>query len=112
MLKRLGSYLFYGWMAFSLAFALWGLSQQFSLPWLGVVLAAGAPLLNHFFPFDRDRSLNMKVHLPLVSLLVMLGVAWVLLTISERGWPLWLALGSLGCFLLNTYWASQDNDSR
>ena len=111
-MKRCCSFLFFGWMVFAVVFALWSLVEQFAFPWLGVLLAAGAPLVNHFYPYDRDRSMNMKVHLPLVSLFVMLGVAWVLLTIPERGWPLWLVLGTLGSFLLNTYWLGTDSSAR
>ncbi|WP_461481729.1 hypothetical protein [Porticoccus sp.] len=108
-LKRTCGMLFLGWMGFSAAFALWSLAAQFAWPWLGVLLAASAPLVNHFWPYDRGRSMNMKVRLPLVSLLVMIGVAWVLLTVPERGRPLWLLLGTLGSFLLHTYWAGGDD---
>lgn len=108
-MKRLCSWLFLAWMLFSLGFAVVALTREYTLPWLGVILSAGAPLLNRLFPFDRGLSLNMKVKMPLVSLFVMLGVAWVLLTVPERSWPLWLVLGTLGSFLLNTYWADADD---
>lgn len=110
-MKRLCSKLFALWMGFSLGFSLWAMVQDFALPWLGVALSAAAPLVNRLWPFDRGFSLNMKVKMPLVSLFVMLGVAWVLLTVPERGWPLWLVLGTLGSFLLDTYWASSDDVS-
>ena len=85
------------------------LLSEFSLPWLGVLLSAGAPLANRLVPFDRGFSMNMKVKMPLVSLFVMLGLAWVLLTVPEQSWALWLVLGTLGSFLLDTYWASADD---
>jgi len=109
VLKRVCSYLFLAWMLASTAIALVALLREFALPWLGVLLSAAAPLVNRVLPFDRGFSMNMKVKMPLVSLFVMLGVAWVLLTVPERSWPLWLVLGTLGSFLLDTYWASQDD---
>jgi len=109
--KRLCAVLFQGWMGVAVAIAAWSLFQQFSLPWLGVLLTSAAPLVNRIWPYDANVSVNSKVRLPLVSLMVMLGVAWVLLTISDRSWPLWLALGSLGSFLLHTYWAINDDVS-
>jgi len=110
-MKRWFSRGFMGWILFSALFALVAVVREFSLPWLGVLLASVPPLVNRVFPFDRGISLNSKLRRPLVSLLVMLGVAWVLLTVPERGWPLWLVLGTLGSFLLNTYWANADDDA-
>ncbi len=108
-MKRVCSWLFVAWMLGSLVFALVTLVSEFALPWLGVILSAGAPLVNRLLPFDRGFSMNMKVKMPLVSLFVMLGVAWVLLTVPERSWALWLVLGTLGSFLLDTYWANTDD---
>ena len=118
-MKKLFSTAFYSWLFVALCFALFsclinagrvGLSvhvdQGFDVAWFGVLLAALAPLLNKLWVYDNDDSINTNVRLPKVSLLVMMGVAWVLLTISDRGWPLWFVLGILGGFLLNTYWAT------
>ena len=110
-MKRLCAILFQSWMALAAAISLWMLFQRFSLPWLGVLLASAAPLLNRILPYDHISSMNSKVRLPLVSLMLMLGVAWVLLTVSDRGWALWLVLGTLGSFLLHTYWATNDDAS-
>ncbi len=118
-MKKLFSIAFYSWLIVALCVALLAalmnagftdvetdLEHGFDIAWLGVFVAALAPLLNKFWIYDDDASMNTKVHLPKVSLLVMIGVAWVLLTVSERGWPIWFVLGILGGFLLNTYWAS------
>lgn len=82
----------------------------FDIAWLGVLLAALAPLINWRWPYDDGLSMSDKVKLPKVSLLVMLGVAWVLLTVSDRGWSLWWVLGILGGFMLNTYWSETGED--
>ncbi len=119
-MKKLFSIIFYAWLTASLGCALiysamfysttsFG-GANFDKSWLGVLLAALAPLVNRFWLYDDGSSTSDKVRLPKVSLLVMLGVAWVLLTVSERGWPLWLVLGILGGFLLNTYWAAVGDD--
>ena len=84
--------------------AIYSILVVFHMVWLGVILVVLPPILNNVWPYDRDGSINAKVQLPKVSLVVMIGVAWVLLTLSERGWPLWFALGGLGGFLLHTYW--------
>ena len=75
--------------------------------WLGPWIAGLAPLVNMVFPYDTKVSPHQKVKFPKVSLLVMLGVALVLLTVPERGPALWLVLGCLGGFLLDTYWAKE-----
>lgn len=121
-MKKLFSITFYAWLMASLGCALvynvmfysatsFG-GADFDKSWLGVLLAALAPLVNRFWAYDDGSSMSAKVRLPKVSLLVMLGVAWVLLTVPERGWPLWLLLGILGGFLLHTYWAVADDDTR
>ena len=107
LVATLGSTVFYGVMFYSAASVD---INAFEIAWLVVLLAALAPLVNRLWPYDDGSSQNTKVKLPKVSLLIMIGVAWVLLTVAERGWPLWLILGVLGGFLLNTYWAMADDD--
>ena len=80
--------------------ALWGHPV-----WGGVLLTALPPLVQRIRPFDLRPSIHHKVRLPLVSLLVLAGIAWVLLAVPGRTPALWLALACLGGFLLNTYWA-------
>jgi hypothetical protein len=116
-MKKLFSVIFYVWLIAALCSTLFYCAtnlgvEVFDIAWLGVLLAALAPLVNRFWTYDDGSSMSAKVRLPKVSLLVMLGVAWVLLTVPERGWPLWLILGILGGFLLNTYWAVVDDDTR
>ena len=77
---------------------------------MAVLLVAVAPLVNKFWSYDSGESIHDKVKSPKVSLLVMIGVAWVLLTFPETGWSLWFALGGLGVFLLHTYWAADEGD--
>ncbi|MEH6529341.1 MAG: hypothetical protein V7718_05295 [Porticoccus sp.] len=107
LVAALGSTVFYSVMFYSATNVD---INAFDVAWLGVLLAALAPLVNRLWPYDDGSSQNTKVKLPKVSLLVMIGVAWVLLTVAERGWPLWLILGVLGGFLLNTYWAVAGDD--
>lgn len=107
-MASLGCALVYSAVFYSTSFG----GADFDKSWVGVLLAALAPLVNRFWTYDDGSSMSTKVRLPKVSLLVMLGVAWVLLTVPERGWPLWLLLGILGGFLLNTYWAVADDDKR
>lgn len=105
-MKKLFSFIFYVWISVASVMALYSLVVSFHVVWLGVLLVAVAPLLNRLWPYDSGESIHHKVKSPRVSLLVMVGVAWVLLTLPERGWPLWFALGGLGGFLLHTYWAN------
>ena len=94
------------WAAIAVTLAVYLLVLQPAAPWIGVLLAGLAPLVNMVWPYDRRRSPHHKVKLPVVSLLVLLALAWVLLTVDQRGAALWLALGCVGGFLLDTYWAS------
>ena len=103
-MKKVFSVVFFGWLSVALAVAIYNIAMAFDLVWIGVVLVALPPILNNVWPYDRVGSTNAKVQSPKVSFVVMLGMAWVLLTLSERGWPLWFALGGLGGFLLYTYW--------
>lgn len=112
-MKKLFSLCFYSWSTIAFLASPMGLFVSGDIVWLGVLLSSGAPLLNRIRPYDNGYSINRKLRQPLVSLFVMSGVAWVLLTVSGGEWPLWLVLGVLGGFLLNTYWASvDDNDSQ
>lgn len=81
------------------------------LPWLGVLLMSAAPAVQQLHPYDAFAVPHHKARLPRVSLLVMAGLGWVLVTVTDRGWELWLAFANLGGFLLNTYWATEPNGS-
>ncbi|MCV6605945.1 MAG: hypothetical protein OIF34_11610 [Porticoccaceae bacterium] len=83
------------------------LINELAIYWFGPLVAGLAPMVNLVFPYDKKNSPHHKVKLPMVSLLVMLSVALVLLTVPERGLALWLTLGCLGGFLLDTYWARE-----
>jgi hypothetical protein len=109
-MKKIFSVFFYSWLLIALVAALYNIVTAFHLVWLGVLLVALAPLSNIFWSYDRGDSMNAKVQLPIVSLLVVIGVAWVLLTLPERGWPLWLVLGGLGSFLLHSYWVMNTSE--
>ena len=95
------------WASLAVCTAAYFLFAQPALYWGGSLVAGLAPLINLVFPYDAQVSAHQKVKLPKVSLLVMLSVALVLLTIPERGPALWLTLGCLGGFLLDTYWAKE-----
>ena len=78
--------------------------------WLAVAFIAAAPLLQAITQFDRSAVSSApptKVKLPLVSLLVMLGSAWLLLSVPEAGLALWLGFACIGGFILNTYWVEE-----
>lgn len=85
-------------------------AYQMQSYWLAVALIAAAPLLQMMTGFDRftaSDSTPSKVKLPVVSLLVMLGSAWLLLTVPQSGLALWLGFACIGGFMLNTYWAQE-----
>jgi hypothetical protein len=103
-MKKVFSIIFYSWLLAATAASLYTLFVAFHLVWIGVLLVVTPPLINTLWPYDNQGLVNTKVLLPKVSLLVMIGIAWVFLTLPERGWALWFALGGLGGFLLNTYW--------
>ena len=78
--------------------------------WLAVAVIAAAPLLQAITLFDKSAvssAPSNKVKLPLVSLLVMLGSAWLLLSVPEAGLALWLGFACIGGFILNTYWVEE-----
>lgn len=93
------------WAGLALIVSFYLLFTQPAVYWAAVLVAALAPLVNMVFPYDKQISAHHKVKLPKVSLLVLLSLAVVLLTIPERGPALWLVLGCVGGFLLDTYWA-------
>ena len=104
-MKKAVSAVYFSWLMVALLVTLCMLVIQPSLVWLGVFAASAPPLLNVFWRFDDGRSPSSKARYPKLSLLTMLGVAWVLLTVPEPGLPLWLALGCLAGLLLHGYWA-------
>lgn len=106
-LKIIFRFSFVVWSAIAAGLAVYFLVVQPAIFWVGVLVAGLAPLVNMVLPYDRRQSPHHKVKLPRVSLLVLLGFALVLLTIPERGAALWLALGCVGGFLLDTYWAQE-----
>jgi len=78
--------------------------------WLAVAVIAAAPLVQAITLFDKSALSSApptKVKLPLVSLLVMLGSAWLLLSVPEAGLALWLGFACIGGFILNTYWVEE-----
>ena len=77
------------------------------LEWLVLLVMAVAPLLQLITAWDQQVSLNAKLKQPLVSLLVMLGIAFLLLTVPQPGLVLWAGLAVLGGYLLDTYWARE-----
>ncbi len=103
-LKALFSFAYLALAALSLAAALLALPGGGSLPWIGVLVIALAPLVQYIWPYDSVHVTHHKVRLPKVSLCVMLGVAWVLLTADKGATALWLTFANLGGFLLHTYW--------
>lgn len=105
--NRVYTLLFWLTAAVSLAM-LW---RSPALPWLGILLMSAAPAIHRFRPYDAHLVPHHKVRLPRVSLLVMAGLGWVLVTVTETGWQLWLAFANLGGFLLNTYWATEPSSS-
>jgi len=109
-MKKVFSIIFYSWLLAAATASLYTLFVAFHLVWIGVLFVAMPPLINILWPYDNQGSVNTKVLLPKVSLLVMIGIAWVFLTLPERGWALWFSLGGLGGFLLNTYWVESKED--
>lgn len=86
-------------------FAAWYLQSH----WLALALMAAAPLLQWMVVYDKSElaeplSRPSQIRLPLVSLLMMLGTAWLLLAVPAAGLALWLGFACLGGFILNTYW--------
>lgn len=76
------------------------------LHWLALGFIAAPPLLQFIAPFDRDPQIATKLRKPRVSLLVLIGLAFLLLTVPRIDLSIALGLGCLGSFLLDTYWAS------
>jgi hypothetical protein len=106
--KKLFSGLYYGLAAATGCFAAAILFSTGSIPAMAVLVLAIAPILQKLFGFDQWRVPHHKVRLPLVSLCVFVSMALVLLTTNQESALLTLALANLGGFLLNTYWAEED----
>ncbi len=106
-MKKVVTSTYYSWLVLSLIIAIYFVATGFELAWLGVLMASLPPLVNVYWPFDDGRSPSNKAKYPRLSLFVLLGLAWVLLTVSEIRLPLWLALGCLAGFLLHSYWAEE-----
>lgn len=78
--------------------------------WVAVAIIAAAPLLQAIVVFDKSaasNSLSSKVKLPLVTLFIMFGSAWLLLSVPAAGLALWLGFACIGGFILNTYWVEE-----
>ena len=76
--------------------------------WLALLLIAGAHLLQMIVPYDKSavgaQPPVSKIKLPLVTLPVMLGSAWLLATVPQTGLALWLGLAGIAGFIINNYW--------
>lgn len=81
-------------------------AYQLQSHWLAPALMAASPLLQWMVVYDKSQPSpsHSKIRLPLVSLLMMLGTAWLLLAVPAAGLALWLGFACLGGFILNTYW--------
>ena len=110
-MKNVFSTVYHGWLVVSFCAAVYAITTEFALGWLGVLLCSAPPLINRLWCFDNGDSPAHKTRYPRLSLLMLAGVAWVLLTVDERAWMLWFALGCLGGFLLYSYWATDNEDS-
>jgi hypothetical protein len=78
--------------------------------WVAVATIAAAPLLQATVGFDKPPgpdAFPSKVKLPLVTLFMMLGTAWLLLSVPQAGLALWLGFACVGGFILNTYWVRE-----
>ena len=85
-------------------------AYQMQSHWIAVAIIAAAPLLQAIIGFDKSAAAGpqpSKVKLPLVSLFVMLGSAWLLIAVPQAGLALWLGFACTGGFILNTYWVEQ-----
>jgi len=85
-------------------------AYQMQSHWIAVAIIAAAPLLQSIIGFDNFAASNplpSKVKLPLVTLFIMLGTAWLLLSVPEAGLALWLGFACIGGFILNTYWLEE-----
>lgn len=77
--------------------------QQWSA--MGLWVASVPMVVNAICPFDQLLSVNGKLRQPLLSLGLMCGLAWVMVSIHEVGLSLWLMLLLVFTFFLYTYWA-------
>ena len=103
-MKSIFTVAYYGWLVISACVAVYFLFYDFAPVWLGVLMASLPPLVNRWGQFDDGSSPSAKAKYPRLSLFELSAIAWVILTLSEFGQPLWLALGCLGGFLLHSYW--------
>jgi hypothetical protein len=85
-------------------------AYQMQSHWIAVAVIAAAPLLQTIIGFDKSAESNpmpSRVKLPLVTLFIMLGTAWLLLSVPHAGLALWLGFACIGGFILNTYWLEE-----
>jgi hypothetical protein len=108
-MKYLFSFFYQGLNLVALLLSAYFAAYHMQSHWLAVAVIAVAPLLQAITLFDKSASSAQptKVKLPLVSLLVMLGSAWLLLSVPEAGLALWLGFACIGGFILNTYWVEE-----
>ncbi len=103
-MKKIVTTTYYSWLGLSLIIAIYFVATGFELAWLGVLMASLPPLVNLYWRFDDGRSPSTKAKYPRLSLCVLGGLAWVMLTVTELRLPLWLTLGCIAGFLLHSYW--------
>ena len=110
LVKYLFGFFYQGLNLIVLLLSAYFASYQMQSHWIAVAVIAAAPLLQAIIVFDKSAASGTqpsKVKLPLVSLFVMLGSAWLLLTVPQAGLALWLGFACIGGFILNTYWVEQ-----
>ena len=109
-MKYLFSFFYQGLNLVALLLSAYFAAYHMQTHWLALAVIAAAPLLQALTQFDKSAlssAAPTKVKLPLVSLLVMLGSAWLLLSVPEAGLALWLGFTCIGGFILNTYWLKE-----
>ena len=87
-------------------YACWQAGHSGSLLWLATATIAALPVLQIITGLDSTQSPHHKIRKPITSALLLLTIAFLLLTSTPQSPVLLLAILALGGFLLNTYWAA------